>query len=564
MADDNVLKLFGFEIKRPSKEKAEDKALRSVVPPTDDDGAGYVTSAAGHYGQYINMDGDQSKDNHQLIMRYRGVSMNPEVDMAIEEIVNETISASELRSSVEISLEEVKTTERIKKIISEEFENVVAMLKFNELGHDIFRSWYVDGRIYYHLMVNESNLKAGIQEIRNIDSSKMRKVKQVKYKKDPKTNAKIVDQIDEFYIYEERPGSMTSAVKFSVDAIQYTTSGMLDETKKKVVSHLHKSLKAINQLRMMEDSLVIYRLARAPERRIFYIDVGNLPRGKSEQYMKDIMAKYRNKLVYDANTGELKDDRKHMSMLEDFWLPRREGGRGTEISTLPGGDNLGQIDDIIYFQKRLYRALNVPVNRLEQEAQFSLGRSAEISRDEVKFQKFVDRLRRRFSQVFLGILKKQLILKGVCTEQDWNNWKNDIVVDFVKDNHFSELKEAEILRDRLGLLAEAEPFVGQYVSKEWIWRNVLRLSADDIEEVKKQIDGEIDAGEVPDPMEPPEPESEPEEDPKPEPPKTPPQQVHINVNGAKSAPKKEKYVPSQEDELVEELTRYMAKANEQD
>ena len=317
----------------------------------------------------------------------------------------------------------------------------------------------------------------------------------------------------------------------------------------------------------MEDSLVIYRLSRAPERRIFYIDVGNLPKGKAEEYVQGIMAKYRNKLVYDATTGEISDDRKTMSMLEDFWLPRREGGRGTEISTLPGGDNLGQIDDIIYFQKRLYRALNVPVNRLEQEAQFSLGRSAEISRDEVKFQKFIDRLRRRFSQVFLGILKKQLILKGVCTEQDWNNWKNDIVVDFVKDNHFSELKEAEILRDRLGLLAEAEPFVGQYVSKEWIWRNVLRLSAEDIEEVKTQIDGEIDAGEVPDPMEP-EPEPEPEEEePKPEPPKTPPQQVHINVNGGKPESKKnkkEQYVPSQEDELVEELTRYMAKANEQD
>jgi len=557
MADETVFKLLGFEIKRTQKEK-ERLSLKSVVPPTDDDGAGYVTAAAGHYGQYINMEGDQSKDNHQLILRYRGVALNPEVDQAIEEIVNEAISASELESSVHISLDKVEVSDKIKKEITKEFEEIISMLKFNELGHDIFRSWYVDGRSYFHLLVDESNLKAGIKEIRNIDSSKMRKVKEVKYKKDPKTNAKIVDAINEFYIFEEKPGSMTSAVKFSTDSIQYTTSGLLDENKKKVVSHLHKALKPINQLRMMEDSLVIYRLARAPERRIFYIDVGNLPRGKAEQYMKDIMTKYRNKLVYDANTGELKDDRKHMSMLEDFWLPRREGGRGTEISTLPGGDNLGQIDDIIYFQKRLYRALNVPVNRLEQEAQFSLGRSTEITRDEVKFQKFIDRLRKRFSQIFLGILKKQLILKSIITEDDWNAWKNDISIDFIKDNHYSELKESEIWRDRIGLVTEMDPFVGQYVSKEWIWKNIFRFSDNDIENIKKDMEGEISAGEVPDPMAEPE---EPEQEAPPPEPKPAPQQVHINVNGAK--PKKEQYIPSHEDELIEELTRYMANINEQ-
>jgi hypothetical protein len=549
MADDSIFKLFGFELRRSGDKKK--KSLESIVPPTDDDGAGYVTAAAGHYGQYVNMEGDNSKDNHQLILRYRGVATHPEVDMAIEEIVNESITASELTSNLELSLEDVDAPDKIKDQIQEEFENIVSMLKFNDNGHDIFRSWYVDGRIYHHLLVNESNLKAGIQEIRHIDASKIRKVKNVKYKKDPATAARIVENVDEFYIYEEKPGQQNSAVKLSTDSISYVTSGLLDETKKKVVSHLHKALKPINQLRMMEDSLVIYRLARAPERRIFYIDVGNLPRGKSEQYMKDIMAKYRNKLVYDANTGELKDDRKHMSMLEDFWLPRREGGRGTEISTLPGGDNLGQIDDIIYFQKRLYRALNVPVNRLEQEAQFSLGRSTEISRDEIKLQKFIDRLRRKFSQVFLGMLRKQLLLKGIITEQDWEEWRNDIIVDFVKDNYFTELKETEIMRERFGLLNEASGFVGDYLSKEWIWKNVLRLSDDDMEEMQKQIDNESDSAEVDlDRMgseETPEPKEKPEAEPK-----------------AEEEPKQEKYIPTHEDELTEELTRYMARINEQD
>ena len=566
MADDNILKLFGFEIKR-SKGDKQSAPLKSVVPPTDDDGAGYVTSSAGYFGQYVNMEGSDSKDIHALIMRYRGVAMNSEVDMAVEEIVNESITSSELEMNVQLQLDDIDASDKVKKTMLEEFDKVLSMLKFSELGHDIFRSWYVDGRIFYHLLVNESNLKEGIQEIRNIDAAKIRKVKDVKTKKDPITGAKIVEKVDEFYIYEEKPGTNnSSAVKFSPDSITYTTSGLLDETKKKVVSHLHKALKPINQLRMMEDSLVIYRLARAPERRIFYIDVGNLPRGKSEQYMKDIMTKYRNKLVYDANTGELKDDRKHMSMLEDFWLPRREGGRGTEISTLPGGDNLGQIEDIIYFQKRLYRSLNVPVNRLEQEAQFSLGRSNEITRDEIKFQKFIDRLRRRFSQVFLNILKKQLLLKNIITESDWQEWKNDIVVDFVRDNHYVELKESEILRERMGLMSEATQFAGEYVSKEWIYKKILRLKDDEIEAMKKQIDqeegaGELDTGGNDEEGEDLPPQNEPK-------PASEPQTLNINVNGAdadkkKEEPKKEQYVPSHEDELAEEMTRYMARLNEE-
>lgn len=499
MADqdnNNALKLFGFEIKRAGKANSNKEKLPSVVPPTDNDGAGYVTATAGHFGQYVNMDGDQSKDNAQLIMRYRGVSMHPEVDMAIEEIVNEGISSSENSSSVEIALDDIEAPDKIKDQVREEFDSIIAMLKFNELGHDIFRSFYVDGRLYYHLLVNESNLKAGIQEIRNIDSAKVRKVKEIKYKKDQKTGVKLVDTIDEYFVYEDKPGNQNSGVKLATDSIAYVTSGLLDESKKKVVSYLHKALKPINQLRMMEDSLVIYRLARAPERRIFYIDVGNLPRGKSEQYMKDIMTQYRNKLVYDADTGQMKDDRKHMSMLEDFWLPRREGGRGTEISTLPGGENLGQIDDVIYFQKRLYRSLNVPVSRLEQEAQFSLGRSTEISRDEVKFQKFIDRLRRRFSGLFMNILRKQLLIKGIITEQDWEEWKDDIYVDFMKDNHFTELKEMEILRERVGLMNEVTQYVGEYFSKDWVMRNVLQLSEDDMKDMQKEIDAEVSDDEI--------------------------------------------------------------------
>ena len=489
MADNNALKIFGFEIRRANK-KEEDKKLQSIVPRQDDDGAGYVTASGSHYGQYINIDGDDSKDNHQMIMKYRGVSTHPEVDAAIEDIINESISASEDEAPVSIVLDKVEVSDQIKKGITEEFDRVLSMLDFTNNGHDMFKRWYIDGRLYHHLVVNESNLKAGIQEIRPIDSAKIRKVKQVKKKKDPVTGANIVESVDEYYIYQEKPGQQTSGVKLSHDSVSYVTSGLLSADRKKVVSHLHKALKPINQLRMMEDSLVIYRLARAPERRIFYIDVGNLPRGKSEQYMKDIMARYRNKLVYDADTGQIRDDRKHMSMLEDFWLPRREGGRGTEISTLPGGENLGQIDDIIYFQKRLYRSLNVPINRLEQEAQFSLGRSTEISRDELKFQKFIDRLRKRFSMLFLEILKKQLVMKGLITEEDWNDWKNDLVIDYSRDNHFTELKDAELLRERLQTLDQVSQYVGDYFSKEWVMKNVLMFNDDDIKQISQQDDEE--------------------------------------------------------------------------
>ena len=495
MAEDNsVLKLFGFELKRAKSNSEKDKdkkldKLRSVVAPVDDDGAGYITASGSHYGQYLDMDGGQAKDNHQLVMKYRGVASHPEVDAAIEDIVNESIVGSELESPVTLNLDKIEAPKNIKAQMLEEFKGICSMLKFNDLGHDIFRSFYVDGRVYFHLVADEKNLKLGIQEIRPVDAAKIRKVKEVKYKEDRVSGAKVVEKIKEFYIFQDKSGQL-NGVKLSPDSISYVTSGLLDPSKKQVVSYLHKALKPINQLRMLEDSLVIYRLARAPERRIFYIDVGNMPRNKSEAYMKDIMSRYRNKLVYDANTGNLKDDRKHMSMLEDFWLPRREGGRGTEITTLPGGENLGQIDDIVYFQKRMYRSLNVPLNRLEQEAQFSLGRSTEINRDEVKFQKFIDRLRKRFSMLFTGILKKQLVLKGIITDQDWESWKNDIQVDFQRDNHFVELKNSEILQERIATLDQVSQYVGEYFSREWVMKNVMMMNDEDIKNMQDQVKGE--------------------------------------------------------------------------
>jgi hypothetical protein len=496
MAEDSI-KLFGFEIKR-SKSKQQEK-LQSIVPPVDEDGAGFVTAAGAHYGTYVDLDGEKSKDEKQLIGQYRAVSHHPEVDAAVEDIVNEAISSGSNEPPVRLNLDNVEgLSDQIKKVMTDEFTNVLSMLHFSDNGHDMFKRWYIDGRMFHHLVVDEKNMKAGIQECRPIDAAKIRKMKQVKKNKDPETGATLIEGVEEFYVYQEKPGGQNQGIRLTTDSVSYVTSGLLDEARRKVVSHLHKALKPINQLRMMEDSLVIYRLARAPERRIFYIDVGNLPKGKSEEYMKNIMSKYRNKLVYDANTGAIRDDRKHMSMLEDFWLPRREGGRGTEISTLPGGENLGQIDDIIYFQKRLYRSLNVPLNRLEQESQFSLGRSTEITRDELKFQKFIDRLRSRFDNLFYNILKKQLIVKGIITQEDWDMWKEDINVEYVRDSHFTELKDAELLRERIQTLDMMQQYVGEFYSKEWISKNVLFLDEDQIKDMKDQIDTETKAGEIDD------------------------------------------------------------------
>ena len=488
-----MAELFGFEIKRKDQEKEDAKRL-SFVAPDSDDGLGYVVNAGGHFGQYVDMEGDKAKTEIQQIIKYRNVAMQPECDAAIEDIVNESIVADENSAPVELNMDSLDQSDKIKDMIKEEFEYVVKLLNMNWQGHDIFRRWYIDGRLYFHKIIDEKNPKAGIIELRNIDPTKIRKIREVKEERDPTTGTKMIKGVKEYYLFQNNAMSKSSqGLKISKDAVTYVTSGVLDPSRKRVLSYLDKAMKTVNQLRMLEDSLVIYRLARAPERRIFYIDVGNLPKGKAEEYLRNIMTKYRNKLVYNASTGEMKDDRKHMSMLEDFWLPRREGGRGTEITTLPGGENLGQIDDIVYFQKKLYKSLNVPVNRLEQEAQFSLGRSSEITRDELKFQKFINKLRKRFSILFIDLLKTQLVLKGIVTEEEWDEMKQEINIDYQQDTHFSELKESELLRERLGTIREIDEYVGKYFSAEWIRKNVLRQTDDDIKEIDDQIQAEKDA-----------------------------------------------------------------------
>ena len=492
-----MAEFFGFEINRKS---TKGKDLPSFVPKTDEDGTG-VIQAGGHFGAYIDMDGDKAKNDNDLIMKYRDIASQPECDAAVEDIINESIVGDNDESPVNIILDELEVSDKIKESIKNEFESILSLLSFNSYAHDIFRRWYVDGRLPYHIIINNENPKKGIQELRYIDPTKLRKVKEIEELTDPKTGAKLIKKTDEFFLFQDKTmNGANQGLKIYPDAIAYATSGVMDPSRKRILSYLHKALKPVNQLRMMEDSLVIYRISRAPERRIFYIDVGNLPKGKAEEYLRGIMNQYRNKLVYDANTGDIKDDKKHMSMLEDFFLPRREGGRGTEITTLPGGENLGQIDDIIYFQKKLYKSLNVPVNRLEQESQFSLGRSSEITRDEVKFKKFIDRLRKRFSDLFMQLLKTQLLLKGIITREDWKVWKEKIAFDYIEDNYFSELKQSEMLKERFDMLSNLDQYVGKYISNEWIRKNVLRQSDDEIEEIKKQIDQENKDGEneVPD------------------------------------------------------------------
>ena len=482
-----MAEIFGYEIKR----KAEPKKI-SFVPP-DDEGVGNVINAGGHYGQYIDMDGGQAKNENDQIIKYRDAAMHPEVDAAIEDIVNEAIVTTTAEGPVAIILEDINQPATIKNKIREEFYKIVEMLNMNFQGSDIFRKWYVDGRIYYHKIIDTANPKGGIIELRCIDPLKIKKVREVKKDKDKATGESLVKGTKEYYVFQNQNMNKTNqGLRITKDAIAYCTSGLFSSDHKRVVSYLHKSLKTLNQLKMMEDSLVIYRLSRAPERRIFYIDVGNLPKGKAEEYLKNIMSKYRNKLVYNATTGEIKDHAKQMSMLEDFWLPRREGGRGTEITTLPGGENLGQIDDIVYFQKKLYRSLNVPINRLEQEAQFSLGRASEITRDDLKFQKFIDRLRKRFSMLYMDILKTQLVLKGIVTEEEFHEMETFIRIDFMKDTHFAELKESELLRERLGTLREIDEYTGKYFSIDWIRRHVLFQSEKEMEEINKQIEAEAE------------------------------------------------------------------------
>jgi len=493
------MELFGLEIKR---KKGDETKAQSFVPPQNDGsvieigkdhGMGGFASTGGVIGQYIDMEGGV-KNEADLVTRYRTMSLVPECDAAIEDIVNESISSNDLDAPVSINLDRVNHfSDSTKDKIRENFDEVLELLGFRELSHDIYRKWYVDGRLYYHKMVDSKNTKIGIQGLRAIDPQKIRKIREVDKKKDPKTGVEVVRKVDEYYLFNDqgfdKSGNNTGqTVKINSDAITHVTSGLLDYNQKVVVGYLHKAMKSVNQLRMLEDALVIYRISRAPERRIFYIDVGNLPKARAEQYLKEVQTSYRNKLVYNADTGEVKDDRKHMNMLEDFWLPRREGGRGTEISTLPGGQNLGEIEDILYFQKKLYKSLNVPISRLETETAFAIGRATEISRDEVKFSRFIDRLRVKFARLFDDILKTHLILKNVVTEEDWKKSKEYISYDFQKDGHFVELKEAEILRERVNTLEQLDQFVGKYYSEQWIRKNVLRQSEAEIADINKEIE----------------------------------------------------------------------------
>jgi len=512
-----MAQLFGFSIddsyKKPSK------SVVSPVPQNNEDGADYYL-ASGFYGQYLDVEG-VFKTEYDLIRRYREMALHPEVDSAIEDILCEAIVADQNDSPIQIDLENLKAGDRVKTIIREEFQYIKEMLDFDKKAHEIFRNWYVDGRIYYHKVIDLEKPEEGIKELRYIDALKIKYVREQKKKGGanaiqytnndrPGLDGNPLDAefpgLSEYFIYTPNSyqknqygsvavsGQQKDAVKFAKDAIAYCTSGLVDRNKHTVLSYLQKAIKALNQLRMIEDSLVIYRMSRAPERRIFYIDVGNLPKAKAEQYLREVMSRYRNKLTYDASTGEVRDDKKYMSMMEDFWLPRREGGRGTEISTLPGGQNLGELTDVEYFQKKLFRSLNVPESRMADNSGFSLGRSSEILRDELKFTKFVGRMRKRFSNLFHDILKTQLILKNVVTPEEWERMSDHIQYDFLYDNHFAELKDSELMQERLGLLATADPYIGKYYSVDYIRRKILRQTDDEIVEQDKMMDAEKKAG----------------------------------------------------------------------
>jgi|TARA_B110000503_G_scaffold128355_1_gene199245 hypothetical protein len=484
-----ALELFGFRIGKVDEQK---DSVVSFAPPEPDDGS-LTIAQGGVFGTTVDLEGT-AKNESALITKYREMLLQPECEKAIDDIVNEAIVGDNKEQSVQIILEDTELPDIIKTKINEEFDTVLSLLHFNTKSYSIFRDWYVDGRLYYHVMIDTDNPRAGIKELRYIDP---RKIKKIRSEKRDNTNPNYITKTilnkkyDEYFIYQPTGiGTNTEGIKIAVDSIAYSHSGVLDQRNYMVLSYLHKAIKPLNQLRMLEDATVIYRLARAPERRIFYIDVGNLPKGKAEQYLRDMMAKHKNKLVYDAETGAVRDDRKFLTMLEDYWLPRREGGRGTEITTLPGGQNLGEMDDVLYFRKKLYESLNVPTSRLESDSQFNMGRASEITRDELKFSKFVFRLRQKFSEMFFIILEKQLLLKGIMTKQEWNEVKDKIYFDYLQDNHFAELKEAELTQNRLTVLADADQYAGKYFSDMWIRKNVLRMTEDEIKDIKTQIEDE--------------------------------------------------------------------------
>ena len=491
-----MAELFGFRFERAKDQGSE----QTFTSPTPDDGTIDV-AGGGFFGQVLDTDGRERTDI-DLIRRYRDISQQSECDSAIEDIVNEALVSNEADQSVSVILDRLPFPSSIKKKIRAEYDEVLRLLNFDHKGHDIFRRWYIDGRMFYHKVIDTKDPSKGITELRWIDSTKIRKVREVQKEKNVKTGVDMVKKVLEYYLFNEKglagAGGGSSApnqgLKIAHDSIAYVPSGVIDGNSGRVISYMHKAIKPVNQLRMIEDALVIYRISRAPERRIFYIDVGNLPKIKAEQYLKDVMNRYRNKLVYDASTGEIRDDRNHMSMLEDFWLPRREGGRGTEITTLPGGQNLGEIDDIVYFQRKLYRSLNVPISRLESESGFSLGRATEITRDELKFTKFVQRIRKKFVPLFTDILKTQLLLKGIVTQQDWEMMKEHIQYDFLQDGHFTELKETELLRERIEILGQMEPYMGTFFSKDYVWKKVLRFNDAEKEEMLDQLKSESEEG----------------------------------------------------------------------
>ena len=497
------IKLFGFTL--GSKDVARDQLPEqpSFATPNDtlDDGAVTITQNA-YYGTYVDLEGSV-RNELELITRYREMANHPELEQAIDDIVNEAITHDVTGKTVDIVLDNLKQPESIKKKIIEEFQNIQKMLNFNNLADDLFKRWYIDGRIYFHVVINEKNPKEGIKELRYIDPRKIRKVREIKKDRDPKTGAQIIVSIAEYYVYNDRGtttqtygAQVSQGLRIAPESIINVNSGLMDAKNTFVISYLHKAIKPLNQLRMIEDAVVIYRISRAPERRIFYIDVGNLPKGKAEQYLRDVMIKYRNKMVYDASTGELRDDRKHMSMLEDFWLPRREGGRGTEITTLPAGQNLGELEDVKYFKQKLLQSLNVPLSRLEpqQGGMIGLGRTTEVTRDEVKFTKFITRLRNKFSQIFDNALRTQLVLKGICSSEEWDEFKESIYYDYKKDNNFTELRDAELLRERLNLLGVVDPYLGRYYSSKWVKKNILQMTDEDVEEMDKEIEKEQGQG----------------------------------------------------------------------
>ena len=495
-----MAELFGFSF-RDREKKA--KNAPSPIAPTNEDGATSFI-AGGYYGQYVDLDGN-FKTEYDMVKKYRVMAMHPEVDSAIEDIIQEAIVTDQNDSPVQIGLSNLEVSDSVKNLIRTEFDYIKRLIGFDTKAHEMFRRWYIDGRLYYHKVIDLNRPQDGILELRYVDPQKIKKVRQIN--KSPQNTEEFMKldfgKIDEYFLYNPKGLNNTSAntgIRIAKDAISYVTSGIMDTNRNIVLSYLHKAIKVLNQLQMIEDSLVIYRISRAPERRIFYIDVGNLPKVKAEQYLREVMSRYRNKLVYDANTGEIRDDRKYMSMMEDFWLPRREGGRGTEITTLPGGQNLGELTDIQYFQTKLYKALNVPAGRLDSNTSFNLGRSSEILRDELKFTKFVGKLRKKFSELFHDILKTQLILKGVIAPEDWEDMKEHIQYDYLYDNHFTELKNLEMLNEKLGVIAQMEPYMGRYFSTEYVRSQILGQSETEMEELDVQMDDDIKNGRIIDPL----------------------------------------------------------------